>query len=64
MTENEDKIENEQLSQAIGILRSTGLRFVCMVVSPNGDLQLITQLDSNRVEITGLLEVARDAVRS
>jgi hypothetical protein len=62
MTEEEH--ENENLNQALALLRKTGLRFLCVVVAPNGDLQLITQLDSNRVEITGLLEVARDAVRT
>ena len=57
-------IEEDGLQQALSLLRSTGLRFLCIVVAENGDLQLVTQTDANRIEITGLLEVARDAVRS
>ena len=50
--------------KGLAALRESNLRFVAVVVLNNGDLQLVTQEDSNRIEMVGLLEVGRDALRS
>ena len=50
--------------KGLAALRESNLRFVAVVVLDNGDLQLVTQEDSNRIEMVGLLEVGRDALRS
>tara|TARA_Y100001937_G_C7014214_1_gene282390 strand:- start:346 stop:579 length:234 start_codon:yes stop_codon:yes gene_type:complete len=52
------------LVMGLGKLHDSGLRFVTVVVQPNGELTLHTADKSNRIEIVGMLEVARDAVRS
>lgn len=54
----------EDLVNGLALLHKTGLRFVTVVVQPNGELTLHTAENSNRIEIVGMLEVARDAVRS
>lgn len=54
----------EDLVNGLSLLHKTGLRFVTVVVQPNGELTLHTAENSNRIEIVGMLEVARDAVRS
>jgi len=68
MTEEEQPIETnglpEDLVNGLALLHKTGLRFVTVVVQPNGELTLHTAENSNRIEIVGMLEVARDAVRS
>ena len=70
MTEevNEEK-KNEtgmpdSVVQSLTLLHESGLRFLAIVVQPNGELTMHTANGSNRIEITGLLEVARDAIRS
>ncbi|MDA8837832.1 hypothetical protein N9N26_01045 [Candidatus Poseidoniales archaeon] len=55
---------SEDLVNGLSLLHNTGLRFVTVVVQPNGELTLHTAENSNRIEIVGMLEVARDAVRS
>lgn len=55
---------SENLVNGLALLHQTGLRFVTIVVQPNGELTLHTAENSNRIEIVGMLEVARDAVRS
>ena len=55
---------SEDLVNGLSLLHKTGLRFVTVVVQPNGELTLHTAENSNRIEIVGMLEVARDAVRS
>jgi hypothetical protein len=68
MTEEEQSMETnglpEDLVNGLSLLHKTGLRFVTVVVQPNGELTLHTAENSNRIEIVGMLEVARDAVRS
>ena len=70
MTEEEAKTENketgmpEPLVNALTQLHESGLRFLTIVVQPNGELTMHTANGSNRIEITGLLEVARDAIKS
>lgn len=68
MTEEEQSMETnglpEDLVNGLALLHKTGLRFVTVVVQPNGELTLHTAENSNRIEIVGMLEVARDAVRS
>ena len=54
----------EDLVNGLSLLHKAGLRFVTVVVQPNGELTLHTAENSNRIEIVGMLEVARDAVRS
>ena len=54
----------EDLVAALTHLHSSGLRFLAIVVQPNGELTMHTANGSNRIEITGLLEVARDAIKS
>ena len=54
----------EGLVNGLTHLHETGLRFLTIVVQPNGELTMHTANGSNRIEITGLLEVARDAIRS
>ncbi len=54
----------EDLVNGLALLHKAGLRFVTVVVQPNGELTLHTAENSNRIEIVGMLEVARDAVRS
>ncbi len=54
----------EGLVNGLTHLHGTGLRFLTIVVQPNGELTMHTANNSNRIEIVGLLEVARDAVRS
>jgi len=68
-TPTETKTENETglpegLVNGLTHLHETGLRFLTIVVQPNGELTMHTANGSNRIEITGLLEVARDAIRS
>ena len=65
--ETENKEESglpEGLVNGLTHLHETGLRFLTIVVQPNGELTMHTANGSNRIEITGLLEVARDAIRS
>jgi hypothetical protein len=72
MTEEEQQTQpsednnglSEDLVNGLSLLHKAGLRFVTVVVQPNGELTLHTAENSNRIEIVGLLEVARDAVRS
>jgi len=54
----------DDVVQALTHLHSSGLRFLTIVVQPNGELTMHTANGSNRIEITGLLEVARDAIKS
>tara|TARA_A200000159_G_scaffold164153_1_gene192691 strand:- start:995 stop:1213 length:219 start_codon:yes stop_codon:yes gene_type:complete len=68
-TQAETNKENETglpegLVNGLTHLHETGLRFLTIVVQPNGELTMHTANGSNRIEITGLLEVARDAIRS
>lgn len=63
-TETENNGLPEDLVNGLTLLHKTGLRFVTVVVQPNGELTLHTAENSNRIEIVGMLEVARDAVRS
>ena len=60
----EDGGLHPDLVMGLGKLHDSGLRFVTVVVQPNGELTLHTAEKSNRIEIVGMLEVARDAVRS
>jgi len=65
--QSEEKMENglsEELVNGLTLLHSTGLRFLTIIVQSTGELTLHTAEGSNRIEIVGLLEVARDAVRS
>ena len=62
--ENNENGMPEDLVAALTHLHSSGLRFLAIVVQPNGELTMHTANGSNRIEITGLLEVARDAIRS
>lgn len=65
--QNEEKTENglsEEVVNGLTMLHSTGLRFLTIIVQPTGELTLHTAEGSNRIEIVGLLEVARDAVRT
>jgi hypothetical protein len=72
MTEEEQQTQpsednnglSEDLVNGLSLLHKAGLRFVTVVVQPNGELTLHTAENSNRIEIVGMLEVARDAVRS
>ena len=69
MTEEVKQEENngglpEGLVNGLTHLHGTGLRFLTIVVQPNGELTMHTANNSNRIEIVGLLEVARDAIRS
>ena len=54
----------DSVVQSLTHLHESGLRFLAIVVQPNGELTMHTANGSNRIEITGLLEVARDAIRS
>ena len=68
MTEEEKKQANETglpegIVNGLTHLHETGLRFLTIVVQPNGELTMHTANNPNRIEIVGLLEVARDAVR-
>lgn len=64
-TESENKSDlPDMLVEALTNLHKSGLRFLTIVVQPNGELTMHTASDSNRIEITGLLEVARDAIKS
>ena len=54
----------DSVVQALTHLHESGLRFLAIVVQPNGELTMHTANGSNRIEITGLLEVARDAIKS
>ena len=54
----------EDLVNGLALLHKTGLRFVTVVVQSNGELTLHTAENSNRIEMVGMLEVARDAIRS
>ena len=61
-TPTETKTENETglpegLVNGLTHLHETGLRFLTIVVQPNGELTMHTANGSNRIEITGLLEV-------
>ena len=62
--ENNENGMPEDLVAALTHLHSSGLRFLAIVVQPNGELTMHTANSSNRIEITGLLEVARDAIKS
>ena len=62
--ENKETGMPEPLVNALTHLHESGLRFLTIVVQPNGELTMHTANGSNRIEITGLLEVARDAIRS
>ena len=62
--ENNENGMPEDLVAALTHLHSSGLRFLAIVVQPNGELTMHTANGSNRIEITGLLEVARDAIKS
>jgi hypothetical protein len=66
MTEEEQQTQPSEDNNVNGLslLHKAGLRFVTVVVQPNGELTLHTAENSNRIEIVGMLEVARDAVRS
>lgn len=55
---------SEDLVNGLTHMHKTGLRFLTIVVQANGELTLHTAENSNRIEIVGMLEVARDAVRS
>tara|TARA_B100001778_G_C18163642_1_gene439281 strand:+ start:132 stop:347 length:216 start_codon:yes stop_codon:yes gene_type:complete len=71
MTEevNEEETKNEtgltdSVVEALTHLHESGLRFLTIIVQPSGELTMHTASGSNRIEITGLLEVARDAIKS
>lgn len=70
MTDEEIKEEENKTGMPDGVvsalthLHESGLRFLAIVVQPNGELTMHTANGSNRIEITGLLEVARDAIKS